>query len=139
MADIAKAIRTHLLTVSAVTDLLVARVYPDKLPQGATLPAAVLHVISGSDESDLGGLVGVAHSRVQIDAYASTRLAASSLATAIRDALAAQGVTPATWDSVSVSACLSAGGPRTQHRSLSRGDDEDQYITMRDYQISYHG
>ena len=47
MADVGKAIRTRLLSVSAVTDLVSTRIYPLTLPQGVTLPAVRYQRVSG--------------------------------------------------------------------------------------------
>ena len=139
MADIGKALRAKMIATAAITAVISERVYPRKLPQAATLPAAVYHVISGSDETDLGGLTGLVHARIQIDAVASTRLVANSLAVTIRDALAAQDVTPGTWGTVAVRACTSAAADRYDSQPLGDGSDDDQHITMRDYLISYLG
>jgi len=139
MSDIGVALRTKLLSVQAVSDLVGTRVYPDQLPQGATLPAAVYHKISGVDEADLAGIVQLQHGRLQIDAYASTRLASDALATAIRNAICDASGSRGTWGSVSVSACTPAGGPRDDTQPLDDGSDEHQYISIRDYLISYHG
>ena len=138
MADIGAATRTKLIGTAAVAAILGTRIYPDHLPQGATLPAAVYFVVSGTDEVDLAGMSGVAHARVQIDAYATTRTAANALSTAVRDALAAthnRGL----WGTVATLGTTPQGGERYDTQSVGDGSDERQFITMRDYLISYTG
>ena len=138
MADIGAAARTKLIGTVAVAAIVGTRIYPDHLPQGATLPAAVYHVVSGTDEVDLAGMSGVAHARVQIDSYATTRAAANALSTAIRDALAAthnRGL----WGTVATLGTTPQGGERYDTQSVGDGSDERQFITMRDYLISYTG
>ena len=144
MADIGAATRTKLIGTAAVAAILGTRIYPDHLPQGATLPAAVYHVVSGTDEVDLAGMSGVAHARIQIDAYAKTagsvdgRTAANALSTAIRDALATthnRGL----WGTVATLGTTPQGGERYDTQSVGDGSDERQFITMRDYLISYTG
>jgi hypothetical protein len=138
MADIGAATRTKLIGTVAVAAIVGTRIYPDHLPQGATMPAAVYHVVSGTDEVDLAGMSGVAHSRVQIDAYADTRTSANLLALTIRDALAtthSRGL----WGTVATLGTTPQGGERYDTQSVGDGSDERQFITMRDYLISYTG
>lgn len=142
MADIGLAMRHRLTTTSAVAAILGTRVYPDKLPQGATLPAAVYYGISGIDEPQLSGLLGRAEQRIQIDAYATTRTAANALALAIRNALTGswgRGTWGPTGATVAVSGCVPEGGERYDTQGLGDGSDEDQYITSRDYLIYFAG
>lgn len=137
MSDIGAATRAKLLATSGVSTLLGARVYPDRLPQGATLPAAVYHLISLQEEVDLAGLTGVGHARVQVDAWAATRLAANALALAIRDALATSGGR-GTWGTVYVSGCVPTN-ERYDTQEQGDGSDEPRYITQRDFLISFNG
>jgi hypothetical protein len=137
VADIGAATRAKLVGTTGVSTLLGTRVYPDRLPQGATLPAAVYYQISLTEETYLGGLVGVGHARIQVDAYASTRLAANALALAIRDALAMSGGR-GTWGTVSVSGCVPTA-ERYDVQEVDDGSDEPQYITSRDFLISFNG
>jgi len=140
MADIGAALRAKLIGTTAVAAILGTRVYPDRLPQGATLPAAIYYLISGTDETSLAGTIGLAHARIQVDAWASTRLAANSLATAIRDAICAATVSRGTWDTVGVEACTPAGGgERYDTQDKGDGSDEPYYLTHRDYLVSYQG
>jgi len=142
MADIGLALRSKLVGTNAVATILGTRIYPDKLPQGGTLPAAVYYGISGTDEGQLSGLLGRAEQRIQIDAYATTRTAANALALAIRDALTSswgRGTWGPTGATVSVSGCVPEGGERYDTQGLGDGSDEDQYITSRDYLIYFAG
>ena len=142
MADIGLALRYRLVGTSTVATLLGTRIYPDKLPQGATLPAAVYYGISGTDEPQLSGLLGRAEQRIQVDSYASTRTAANALALAIRDALTGswgRGTWGPTGATVAVSGCVPEGGERYDTQGLGDGSDEDQYITSRDYNIHFAG
>lgn len=137
MADIGAATRAKLLATTGVSTLLGTRVYPDRLPQGATLPAAVYHLISLREEVDLAGLTGVGHGRVQVDAWAETRLAANALALAIRNALATSGGR-GTWGTVYVSGCVPTS-ERYDTQEQDDGSDDVQYITQRDFLISFNG
>lgn len=138
MADIGAATRTKLIGTSAVAAILGTRVYPDQLPQAATLPAAVYFVVSGNEEVDLAGTTGVTHARVQIDCYAVTRLAANALATAVRNALAATHER-GTWGTVVTLGTTPAGSERYDTQTRGDGSDQVDYITSRDFLISYAG
>jgi hypothetical protein len=147
MADIGLALRHKLVGTTAVAAILGTRIYPDKLPQGATLPAAVYYGISGNDEPGLAGLLGRAEQRVQIDAIASGksldgRADANALSKAIRDALTSswgRGAWGSTGATVVVSGCVPEGGERYDTQGLGDGSDDDQYITSRDYIIYFAG
>lgn len=137
MSDIGPATRSALLADGTVAGFLSTRVYPDRLPQGPTLPAAVYHVISGDEEGSLTGRAGLTHARIQVDAYASTRLAANALAAAIRNALTDQTGSRGTWGTVSVTGCSCAAGERYGTQQLDDGSDDPQWITSRDFLVSF--
>lgn len=138
MADIGVGLRARLIANATVLGLVSTRIYPDRLPQSPTLPALVYNLVSGMDEPHLNGLVGVAHTRVQIDAYATTRIAANALATAVRDALAAD-TGRGLWGTVPVQGVTPQGGERYQTQDLADGSDDPQRITSRDYLITFNG
>ena len=87
MADVGKAIRTRLLSVSAVTNLVSTRIYPLTLPQGVTMPAVRYQRISGNSDPHIRGTTGTATARLQFDILATTYAAAESLREAIREAI----------------------------------------------------
>jgi hypothetical protein len=59
--------------------------YPDALVQRATLPAIIYYIVSTQREHSIAGLQKLAHARIQLDCYATTRTAASALSKAIRE------------------------------------------------------
>lgn len=85
MSAIGEALRAKLLTFSTVTTLIGQRMYPDALPQKATIPAVLYYVTSTQREHMLSGLSKLAHARFTIECYAVTRTAASSISRAIRE------------------------------------------------------
>lgn len=72
---------------SAISAVVAARIYPDQLPQNATLPALTYTVIDRVGVDDLSGSAGKARRRVQVDSWASTRKASVALSEAVRRAL----------------------------------------------------
>ena len=85
MSAIGEALRTKLLSYSAVSTLIGQRMYPDALIQNATLPAAVYYVISTNRDHHLSGLGKSAHARVTFECCALTRTTASAISKAIRE------------------------------------------------------
>lgn len=61
-----------------------ARIWWTERPQGSALPAATMHVVGGRDEYHLQGRLGGVETRVQVDCWAETYLAADGLAQALR-------------------------------------------------------
>lgn len=80
-------LRTVLLADGTVAGLASTRVYPVVMPQGGTLPALVLQVISGPRPVTLSGAVEPAPHRVQVDAWAETYAAAHALRAAAEAAV----------------------------------------------------
>lgn len=85
MKDIRPALRSFLLSYSPISDVVGARVFPIKLPQGTTADSIVYNRISGAGDYTLQGLSGFANNRMQIDAWAPTADKATTLANLIRD------------------------------------------------------
>tara|TARA_R110000868_G_scaffold260927_1_gene519046 strand:+ start:4857 stop:5273 length:417 start_codon:yes stop_codon:yes gene_type:complete len=83
VAEVRVAVRTYLLTKTAITDIAGQRIYAQALPQGATIPAVTMNTISESYDHDLQGLAGIVQTRIQFECFASTDLVALSLADAI--------------------------------------------------------
>lgn len=83
-----EALRALLLADAAVADLVGTRVTWAMRPQGSDLPAIVLWLISGREESHFQGPDHVADSLVQIDCWAATYGAAKRVARAAQAALA---------------------------------------------------
>lgn len=69
MADIATAMRTHLLAQSSITTLIGQRLHPGLLPPRATLPAVTYLLVGHEHEAHLTGQSGVAHAVIRYDAY----------------------------------------------------------------------
>jgi hypothetical protein len=91
MSDIVTGLRTYLLTKSDVTDLVDARIFPGALPQLDPVtelppepPMIVLIDISGESIEHLTGGSGVRTTRVQVDCYATTHMAANNLREQVR-------------------------------------------------------
>lgn len=84
MADIGRGVRTYLAAQTPVSDLVSTRIYPDALPQDATLPCIVYTVISDTSEHHLTAAAGIGFALVQVDCFAATRLSATAVSEAVR-------------------------------------------------------
>lgn len=139
MADIASAVRTYLLTKSAITDLVSTRIYPDDLPQGATLPAIVYNKISTNHEHVVAGgwgLAGMANCRLEMECFSSTRSQANSLADLIKNNTIGQlrGV----YGGVNVFDATMGAGQRTFVDQPTDGSDERRYCSVIELMISFY-
>jgi len=79
-----QGLRTHLLGDASIAALVVARVYPLRLPQKPQMPAIVITRISGVRFGSLRGQASLARPRFQVDAWASTHDGATALGTLCR-------------------------------------------------------
>ncbi len=81
-------LRTHLLADGPVAALVVARVYPLKLPQSPTYPALTYEIISDIPHRALAGDSDLERVRVRIHCWAATYTGAIDLAAKVRTAVA---------------------------------------------------
>ena len=72
MPDVAKALRTQLLTVTDITNQVSTRVYWDTLPQAATLPAIVVQMTGTDRQRNIGAAEQFYRSTVQLEVYADS-------------------------------------------------------------------
>lgn len=84
---IGSALRTHLLGDTAISALVVARVYPLRLPQKPLMPAIVYMKVTGRRFTHLRGPASLARPRYQLDCWASTHDGAVELGTLVRQRL----------------------------------------------------
>lgn len=87
MATAEESLVARLEAVSGVTDLVSTRIYPDKLPQSATLPAITYQRISTIRETAMGNDTGIARARFQVTSFAATYAALKGVTEAVRAAL----------------------------------------------------
>ncbi len=84
---------TRLLATVGVTALVSTRINWSRRPQGAALPAIVLHRVSGTPDVHHGGASGLVVSRVQVDCWAASYGSAKAIARAVQTAITAQSFT----------------------------------------------
>lgn len=72
-----------LLANAGVTALVGSRVYWSRRPQGVSLPAIILHRVSGTRNYTMQGSSGFVQSRVQVDCWAQSYAAAKQAARAV--------------------------------------------------------
>lgn len=86
--DIRPALRSFLIADAGISSAVGGnRVYPLRLPQGDQGPSIVYQRISDVGDHHMDGPTGLARPRFQIDAWAQTADAASSLANLIKNRL----------------------------------------------------
>jgi len=87
------ALIAKLLASAGVTALVSTRINWSRRPQGAALPAIVLHRISGIPDYHHSGTSGLVSSRVQVDCYGVSYGSAKAVARAVEAAITAQTFT----------------------------------------------
>lgn len=123
---------TYLLANSGVATLIGTRLYANKLDQGETLPAVTLQVISQTHAQHLKGISAAGTTRIQLDVFAETRLAADAVAEAIVAALKLLAATPATIGAATPVCDLEIQGPRQGSEPPADGSDEWTYSSSMD-------
>ncbi len=133
MADLSKAVYTFLAADSNITAQVSTRIYRDRLPQGATLPAIVYTLVTGTVEHHMENAADLSNDVYQIDIWASTRSSANSIGELVR--LRLDGYYGA-FGSEQVGGVLLQS---TQHISEEPVDDSDTWLhrQISDYSIWY--
>lgn len=100
------------------------------------MPAATISKISTSHTHKLTtGLAGIARSRLQIDAYATTIASANAIAEAIKDSgiMTLRGTT----NGVYIKGVELESGQRTYIDSEDPGTDNSRFVVSQDYMVHY--
>jgi hypothetical protein len=138
MADIGQAVRGYLAANAGVAALVANRIFPDVLPQGYTIKtggALTYTIIDTVHDHLINGLAGIARSRIEFAAFASTRAGANLIAEAVR-ASSLQGYTGA-MGGVLIESVMLTGGVQTLDERPTDGSQEHRYITIFDYMIAF--
>ena len=122
-------LRTFLLADAAIsTDVGGTRIHAEELTQNSVLPAMTLQQTNNVHEHDMSGSLGVATATMQITSWATTLIAAKSLAELVRQRLQGKQVTMGTTE---VRAILA----RPDHDLFST--DPRRFGVEADYDITY--
>ena len=135
MADVAIGVRGYLLAKTAITDLVSQRIYTDQLLQSATLQAIVMTKLYTTHDHALSDFAGLAHSRIQFECYAATRLVANSIAEAIRACgiITQKGST----NGVDIRGVRMEEGMSYQDDPPTDGSDERRYVSVIDLVVDF--
>jgi len=138
MADIGSAIRGYLAANAGVAALVATRIYPDVLPQGYTIKnggALTYTVIDTVHDHFINGISGIARSRIEFAAFASTRAGANLIAESVRTS-DLQGYTGAIGG-IEICSVMISGGIQTLDERPTDGSQEHRYTTIFDYMIAH--
>jgi hypothetical protein len=138
MADLGTAVRGYLAANGGVSAAVGARIFPDVLPQGYTVKtggALTYTIISTVHDHLINGLSGIARSRIEFSAFASTRAGANLIAEAVRSS-GLQGYTGA-MGGVLIESVMIDSGIETLDERPTDGSQEHRYLTVFDYMIAY--
>ena len=87
MAEIEEALRTYLLTKTALTALVSTRIYPDFIPPDAAFPCVQYFKVSDIKSHTHNGQIDLEMPNVQYTAYATTKAGARAVRDQIKTAL----------------------------------------------------
>jgi hypothetical protein len=138
MADLGSAVRGYIAANAGVLALVSTRIFPDVLPQGYSVRtggALTYTVISTTHDHLINGLAGIARSRMEFTAFASTRAGANAIAEAVR-ASSLEGYIGA-MGGVRIESVMISGGIQTLDERPTDGSQEHRYLTVFDYMIAY--
>ena len=85
--DVEAALRTYLLTKTALTALISTRIFPDDISDGAALPCVVYLKVSDIPNYTHDGVSKLRSPTIQFSAYAATKSAARAISKQIKTAL----------------------------------------------------
>lgn len=140
MVDISLAVMSLLRSKTAITDLVGANIFFDRLPQGKPEDAIVIWTITETAHTNLGGAQGLDQSVMQVDAMGRTRSDANALAWTIwtqLDPAAGPNPLPIVQDQIQISGIHRLSGIRTPTNRVRSGTDEYQFLATQDLQFSY--
>ena len=84
---IERALYTHITESSTIAALIGVRLFPNQIPQGQKMPAAVYQQSKGVRQHTMDGPVGMVDSQYSVTCYAESYSQAKSLSEAIRNRL----------------------------------------------------
>ena len=128
------AIHARLKAHAGTFALVVARIYPLRLPQGATYPAVRYQVIGAPRVHAMGADTGEVFARVQVDCYAETYAAAHALSVQVRAALSRWS---GTAGSVVVDSVFLDDERDLDEPTIEHAGDQGVYRVMLDFTVNY--
>lgn len=138
MADFYDEMVTFLKTKATITALVgsgtAARIFPDDLKQGTSLPALTIGEVGGDQERSLTGPVTPVHAIVEVFAYGATRAAANNLSEAVRVAISGSDQRQ-NWGSTHVAEVTVSNYRETGIDEPQDGSDSKRYWTRMIYDI----
>lgn len=134
----AEVVRARLLTISAVTAIVVDRVYTQVLPQTPTdtLPAIRVQRVDQIEDAHLRGTTKPVRARVQVDSVAKSAAAAFALDAALHGNGDGTGLAGWTGEIGSPAVRVAAILP-IDVRDGYDAEDLKQYKVMRDYAVTF--
>lgn len=134
------SIAAFLLADTNVAALVADRITPDKIDQGATLPAVAYWIVSVDEEQSIAGRVGCSATRITFESWAETRVGSSNLARVIKRALMPTDESfPIRGDIEGVTFLDVVITQSSRHYQIPRteGSDEFIYVTSQDFVFTH--
>ncbi len=123
-----------LVATTAVTDIVVTRIFPIRSPQGAALPYVTYQTITDEPVNDSAGTTTSGVIRVQVDLWAETYIGVKALAAAVQAALNGWATNDAILPAIAMSHLLSSVDLA---EPSDPGQDATTFRVSQDYQLDY--
>ncbi len=140
MADVATAIRKHLMSKSSITDVISTRMYPSALPTDPTYPSVTYAIAAHDHEGHLGGASGIAHAVIQFDAYNEDPLDSrkdAGICEVMRDELLDPDIAHTTVQGVWIEGITLLSGPIELYSPPRDGSQKGRFRSIVNYRVSY--
>lgn len=135
VADVLGAVRTYLLSRSSITDVIGQRMYFQRRPQKAALPAATIARVSEDHDHLLSNRSGFVKTRLQIECFSGQQVVTEALAEAIyKSGVAAL---KGTTNGIDIRGVTVEDGRRDYTLDDPNGGDDHTYVTQFDLMVSY--
>lgn len=135
MPDISATVKSILTNDETVSGYVSTRVFSDRIPQNAAMPAISCYVVDSVPNSHLTDIVGISRARVQIDCFANTRSTANAVADSVR--LAMTHLDHETVGSQYVNAIELVSGPDESYDRAKSGEDNIRRVASMDFYVHY--
>lgn len=140
MADIATALRAHLLSKATITNLISTRLYPLVLPAKPTYPSVTYQITEHEHYRHLTGQSGLADALIQFDCYDADPLDLrkdAGIVEQMRLVLLDPDIEHTSVQGIWIESIILASGPIEIYSPSKVAGQAPRYRALSNYRVSY--